>query len=254
MNHFRFHIGDYLKDTTHLSLVEHGVYLRLIQVYYTREQAIPEDQVARLIGARSQDERDALTAVLKEFFEVVDGNCHQKRCQGEIDEWHRLSAEQAAKGRAGAAKRWNGARNGNGHAGEMASATASDSNGHVPAIISDGRTIASNSQLPTTSSKRGVSAPRTKVLTPGASPPKTPRGSSRVPEDFLPDVTYARTELPDLDVPREIQKFRDWEFKTPRKDWAAAWRNWVRRCRDTGHYARIARPGGGDNGLPTLVA
>src|SRR5688572_2756991 len=104
-----------MKDTSHLSLLEHGVYMRLIQVYYTREAPIPEDQVARLVGARSPEEREALAVVLKEFFREVDGNCHQNRCQAEIDEWHLLSAEQAAKGRAGAAKRWAEAKNSSGH-------------------------------------------------------------------------------------------------------------------------------------------
>ncbi|HTH08983.1 MAG TPA: YdaU family protein, partial [Acidovorax sp.] len=74
MNYYERHIGDYLKDTAHLSLLEHGVYTRLMDVYYTRESAIPEDQVARLIGARSKEEREALEAVLSEFFErTADG-------------------------------------------------------------------------------------------------------------------------------------------------------------------------------------
>ena len=46
MNYYKRHIGDYLKDTAHLSLLEHGVYARLLDVYYTRETAIPDDQAA----------------------------------------------------------------------------------------------------------------------------------------------------------------------------------------------------------------
>jgi uncharacterized protein YdaU (DUF1376 family) len=68
VNYYERHIGDYLKDTAHLSLLEHGVYSRLLDVYYTRENAIPSDQAARLIGARSKDEREAMQAVLAEFF------------------------------------------------------------------------------------------------------------------------------------------------------------------------------------------
>lgn len=74
--------------------------------------------------------------------------------------------------------------------------------------------------------------------------------ASRVPEDFEPDKSYAKTQIPDLDVDREIQKFRDWEFKTPRSDWPATWRTWIGRCRDSGNYAK--RSGGASNGLPTL--
>ena len=54
MNYYKRHIGDYMKDASHLSLLEHGVYMRLIDVYYTRESSIPEDQAARLIGARTK--------------------------------------------------------------------------------------------------------------------------------------------------------------------------------------------------------
>jgi uncharacterized protein YdaU (DUF1376 family) len=84
LNYFEHHIGDYLRDTAHLSLLEHGVYRRLIDVYYTRESAIPEKEVARLIAARSKDEREALAAVLAEFFVLIDGAYTQKRCEEEL--------------------------------------------------------------------------------------------------------------------------------------------------------------------------
>lgn len=84
MNFYKRHIGDYLKATSHLSLLEHGIYTRLLDVYYTREAAIPADQVARLVGARSKEERAALDAVLAEFFDQVEGVWAQKRCDEEI--------------------------------------------------------------------------------------------------------------------------------------------------------------------------
>lgn len=64
------------------------------------------------------------------------------------------------------------------------------------------------------------------------------RPSRRCPADFVPDEEYAKREIPDLDYPRESQRFKDYEFKTPRSDWGAAWRNWIRTCRDTGKYAK----------------
>jgi 5-methylcytosine-specific restriction endonuclease McrA len=65
----------------------------------------------------------------------------------------------------------------------------------------------------------------------------------RVPEDFSPDLAFARQTIPDLDAEREAQKFRDWEFKTPRSDWAAAWRNWINTCRESGRYSKASKPG-----------
>jgi uncharacterized protein YdaU (DUF1376 family) len=91
INYYERHIGDYLKDTSHLSLLEHGVYTRLMDVYYTREGPIPEDQIARLIGARTKDERTALNAVLDEFFVLAEGAYRQARCDREIEQF--LSGE-----------------------------------------------------------------------------------------------------------------------------------------------------------------
>ena len=54
MNYYERHIGDYLKDTAHLSLLEHGIYGRLLDIYYTREEPIPEAQVMRRASLRRQ--------------------------------------------------------------------------------------------------------------------------------------------------------------------------------------------------------
>lgn len=85
MNFYKRHIGDYIKAAGHLNLLEHGVYTRLMDVYYTREEGIPEDKAARLISARSKDELKALQNVLDEFFHIVDGLWIQSRCEAEID-------------------------------------------------------------------------------------------------------------------------------------------------------------------------
>lgn len=102
MNYYERHIGDYLKDTAHLSLLEHGVYARLLDVYYTRESGIPQAEAHRLIGARAKDERDAVDAVLAEFFKLVDGVWRQDRCDREIARFQ----EKQAKARAAADARW----------------------------------------------------------------------------------------------------------------------------------------------------
>jgi len=84
VNYYRRHIGDYLRDTAHLSLLEHGVYTRLLDLYYTRESPIPADQSARLIGARSSDEKEAVELVLSEFFTLTAEGWRQGRCDKEI--------------------------------------------------------------------------------------------------------------------------------------------------------------------------
>lgn len=105
VNYFDFHIGDYMRDTAHLSLLEHGVYMRLLLAYYGREAPIPDDAAERLAGARSPVERKAVRTVLGEFFELRDGSWHQGKCEREIEEHRVFIADQQRKGRASAAAR-----------------------------------------------------------------------------------------------------------------------------------------------------
>jgi uncharacterized protein YdaU (DUF1376 family) len=127
MNYYERHIGDYLKDTAHLSLLEHGVYGRLLDVYYTREVAIPVDQVERLIGARAKDERAALAAVLDEFFTTADGMLTHSRCEREIERFK----DKQAKAKRSAEARWSASKpqsEGNANASPDAMRTHSEGN------------------------------------------------------------------------------------------------------------------------------
>ena len=62
MFYFKFHIGDYRRETSHLTLLEHGVYMSLMSTYYASEQPLPKDerQLLRLAGARTEEEKQAV--------------------------------------------------------------------------------------------------------------------------------------------------------------------------------------------------
>lgn len=153
MNYYERHIGDYLKDTAHLSLLEHGVYTRLLDVYYTRESAIPDDQVARLIGARSKEEREALTAVLDEFFQKSDAGWMQGRCEAEISRFQdkQVKAKRSADARWGA-QRTQSERNANASsphdAPDMRTQSERNANGMHRAPVPRHQTPISNHQTP----------------------------------------------------------------------------------------------------------
>jgi uncharacterized protein YdaU (DUF1376 family) len=102
MNYYNRHIGDYLKDTSHLTLLEHGIYTRLMDVYYVRESALPQDQIARLVGARTNEELASLQSVLTEFFELVSGSWVQHRCEKEIEAY----SDKSIKAKRSASARW----------------------------------------------------------------------------------------------------------------------------------------------------
>lgn len=78
MNYYKRHIGDYSAATSHLTLIEHGAYARLLDLYYVRERAIPDAQAERLCGARTQEEKAAVRNVLQEFFVLIDPDNPEK--------------------------------------------------------------------------------------------------------------------------------------------------------------------------------
>lgn len=86
MNYYERHLGDYARDTGHLSLLEHGVYTLLLDRYYATERPLPADLKAiyRLVRAREKVERAAVETVLEEFFELGDDGWHNRRCDQEI--------------------------------------------------------------------------------------------------------------------------------------------------------------------------
>jgi uncharacterized protein YdaU (DUF1376 family) len=84
MNYYERHLGDYAKDTAHLNMLEHGAYSLLLDRYYGTEKGIPEDQAHRVARARSKEEKQAVDAVLEEFFVLQDGVFINRRAEKEI--------------------------------------------------------------------------------------------------------------------------------------------------------------------------
>ncbi len=102
MNYFQHHIGDYRRDTAHLSLLEHGVYRQLMDMYYLAEQKIPEETevVYRRLCARTDEEKKAVDTVLAEFFSCDSGWSHT-RCDREIAEYQGKAERARSNGKLG---------------------------------------------------------------------------------------------------------------------------------------------------------
>lgn len=86
MNYYPHHIGDYLKDTAHLTMIEDGAYRRLIDLYYLHERPLPAEkrQVYRLARASSPAERKAIDTILDEYFSSGDDGWMHRRCEEEL--------------------------------------------------------------------------------------------------------------------------------------------------------------------------
>ena len=59
MNYYEHHLGDYVRDTAHLSMLEDAAYRRLLDAYYIREAPLPTDvrDCCKPARAQSKPER-----------------------------------------------------------------------------------------------------------------------------------------------------------------------------------------------------
>ncbi len=99
MNFYAFNIGDYAGATRHLSWDEDMAYRRMLDAYYSREAPLPLDrrQVYRLVGAAEERQREAVNAVLEEFFEQREDGWHNNRADEEIAKAAEKSSVRAEK-------------------------------------------------------------------------------------------------------------------------------------------------------------
>jgi uncharacterized protein YdaU (DUF1376 family) len=109
LHYYQHNISDYRADTGHLTLLEHGCYHQLLDQYYLNEEPLPLDidKIFRLLTARTQDEKDAIKNVLKDFFVETEAGFIQRRCDNEIKFYHERIDSAAAAGRKSAEKRAN---------------------------------------------------------------------------------------------------------------------------------------------------
>lgn len=103
MNYYQHHIGDYRRDTSHLSLLEHGIYRQLIDLYYMEEKPIPKETqwVMRRLSAKTQEEQDAVINVLNDFFELSEGGYSHRRCDSEIEQYQQKAEKNRENGKKG---------------------------------------------------------------------------------------------------------------------------------------------------------
>ena len=103
MNYYKFHIGDYARDTSHLSILEDGAYSRMLALYYKDEQPLPADRqrLYRLIRATSEQEQAAVDTVLAEFFTLGPDGWNQSRADRELSAMREKAELNRLNGRLG---------------------------------------------------------------------------------------------------------------------------------------------------------
>lgn len=85
MNFFKLYIGDYQRDTAHLSVTEHGAYLLMLQHYYATEKPLPSGKALhRMLRAQDKAEREAIDAVVALFWTQTPEGLVNERADAEI--------------------------------------------------------------------------------------------------------------------------------------------------------------------------
>jgi uncharacterized protein YdaU (DUF1376 family) len=82
---YKFHLGDYITHTTHLSDAEDLAYRRLLDLYYMSEKPIPLDTDA--VSRRIRLDLDITESVLNEFFDKTPEGYRNVRCDAEIEKY-----------------------------------------------------------------------------------------------------------------------------------------------------------------------
>jgi uncharacterized protein YdaU (DUF1376 family) len=103
MHYYSFNIGDYRKDTIHLSRLEHSIYRDLIDWYYLEESPIPTEtqSVMRRLRLASESDELALKNVIQDFFFASEDGFRHKRIDQEIADYHGQCDKNRTNGKKG---------------------------------------------------------------------------------------------------------------------------------------------------------
>lgn len=240
MNYYSHNIGDYAQATSHLTLVEDAIYSRLLRRYYAEEQAIVNDlpQVCRWVGARSQEEKEAVATVLSEFFTLDSGAWHNKRAEQEIQAYRAKAETNRVNGKKG------GRPSGKPSETQSVISGLANETQQEPSRNPNQEPITNNQETTDLDQEicAAAAAPASDAEPGPTTTPVQPKASkgTRLARDWtLPEEwrTWALDTRPELanSIETEADSFRDhWLAATgsnaTKADWLATWRNWVRRA------------------------
>lgn len=230
MNYYEHHLGDYAKDTGHLTMLEHGAYRILLDRYYSTERGIPANQAHRLARARSEEECRAVDVVLNEFFEQID------------DVWihHRVEREIAAANKRITAAQENGKKGGRPSKKPIGSDSETQNKPTGLSVGSDSETQqkahqspSTNHHLPKEEDADASSAPSRKIA--------LDADGNWIGISTAQRSTWS-TAYPALSLDAELAKAAAWTLANPKNkksNYARFLTNWLSRAQDR------ARPAGG---------
>ena len=97
MNYYKRHLGDYARDTGHLTALEHGIYTLLLDWYYINECPIPDAKAKRIARGNPTETQ----TVLEEFFVQTPEGWRHARADREIADYHVKAEANRQSGKLG---------------------------------------------------------------------------------------------------------------------------------------------------------
>lgn len=261
---FPFFLRDFDEGTREMTNEEVGAYLRLLY-YHFHNGSIPADQ-ARAGYITGERLTDSVWAKLGEKFTAETAPpgrlVNVRMCNV------RAVAEAAFKRRS-EANRLNGQKGGLARGRKLRAQAGSRANAQPERIASESPSERVANGKPPARERQATlkhieeKKEEDKRTTEGSSKKQTQgtnnlraRRSRRAPEDFKIDPTlgqWIQGRFPNVHVDvlrawtaRQLEKFKNHEFASPRSDWPATFRNWVLTCIDKGNVPAGAPKGGGD--------
>jgi len=197
MHYFQFNIGDYIKNTIHLSLLEDLAYRRLLDHYYDSEKPIPND--IPMVSRKMRLDSDVIQSVLNEFFVLTPDGYRNHRADLEIASYHEYMAKQKANGSKGGRPKKT----------------------QTKPIANPSETQNNPKQQPLTTNHKPIE--------------KKTLGKRLAPDSCLTKEweDFCVEQRPELNPTKTFDQFKDyWTSVAGQKgvklDWFATWRNWVR--------------------------
>ena len=115
MNFYKRFIGDYQRDTGHLSMSDHGAYTLMLDIYYGTEKPLPKDRKSlyRLLRATEKTERESVDRVIDEYWTETDDGFENSKANRVLAD----ANARSEKAKQSAERRWK--RNANADASDM---------------------------------------------------------------------------------------------------------------------------------------
>jgi uncharacterized protein YdaU (DUF1376 family) len=237
MNFYPHHIGDFNNATRHLTRVERSVYRDAIELYYDTECVLTLDinKLEKRLLCISSEEKDALKAILSEFFVETDYGYLNDRCYKEIEKYRANTSAKARAGIASAEARKNKSLEINTRSTRVEHNDTVCATNHEP--------LTNNHEPITMNHEQSMDVITYKENCNIVSAKNAPKKiASKLPDDWVLPKTYgdwALQERPLMTIQMvklEADKFKDYWIslagvKAKKLDWFATWRNWIRNAK-----------------------